>query len=214
MTNRPLDRRLRAALPALLAGLLAAGARWLEPPELTALLVVGLLGTVAVYLADRRTGLTAWRRRFPRLCFRGVRRFPREARGVRELDRMCLVTSAVFDELAEVGAPTRPERRQRARVQRRLDELVAMGASLTVHREVVLRSPEPDGQLLAAVERQIEQLVPAVLQLRATLLQRAAVRLPDREALSDLVEFEGDLRANNDCERELALLEASWTRAS
>ena len=214
MTNRPLDRRLRATLPLLLAGLLATGAHWLDPPELTALLAVGLLGTIAVFLADRRAALAAWRRRFPRLSFRGVRRFPRQARGVQELLRMCLATSTVLDELAEVGAPTRPERRQRTRVQRRLDELVAMGASLTVHREVVLRSPELDDQLLDAVEAQIEQLVPAVLQLRATLLRREAVQLPGREALSQLAEFEGDLRANTECERELALLEASWTRAS
>ncbi len=206
MTRHP--RRLRAGLPFLASGLLAATAHWLEPPELLALVGLGVAGSLAVLLADRRAALTAWRRRFPGLSFRGVRRFPREAGGVRELVRVCLVTSAVLDEVG--GA----QRHQRARVRRRLTELVALAAGLTVHREVVLRSPEPDLRLLAAVDRQIDQLVPAVLQLRATLLQREAVRLPTGEALTGLARLEGDLRARTECERELTLLEASWTRAS
>lgn len=213
MTRLP-DRRLRAALPLLAAGLLAAGASWLDPPELLALIGLGVVGSLAVLLADRRAALTSWRRRFGALSFRSVRRFPREARGVRELVRVCLVTSAVLDELSGRDAATRVERQQRSRVRRRLDELVALAASLTTHREVVLRSPEPEPELMSAVDRQIEQLVPAVLQLRATLLRREAVRLPAREALNDLVDLEGDLRARTDCERELTLLEASWTRAS
>lgn len=214
MTKWPPDQRLRAALPLLCAGLLAASARWLEPPELVALVLLGALGSAAVLLADRRSALSAWRRRFPELSFRGVRRFPREPRGVRELVRVCLITSAVLDELREVGGPSRQQRRQRARVRRRLDELVAMTAGLTVHREVLLLGPEGGGDLLAAVDRQVEELAPAVLQLRATLLRSEAIRLPPRQALANVVELEGDLRARVDCEHELAALEERWTHAS
>lgn len=64
-----------------------------------------------------------------------------------------------------------------------------------------------------AVDRQIDDLLPAVLRLRATLLLGRTTGGPDCSALARVVRLESDLRAHADCEAELARLEERWTPA-
>jgi hypothetical protein len=211
---RRADRAIRAALPLTLAVVGVAVAGWLEPVEVAGLLLLGAAGSLAVALADRRSALTAWRRRFGGLSFRGVRRFPREERGVAELVRICAAVEAVLQEVDVAARSGRPARRRAAGLRRRLDGLVALGATLTVHRERL--SPELDGSDAARemVDRQLEELVPAALQLRATLMRSGALERPQTAALSDLRHLEGRLRAEVDCAEELGRLEERWTFAS
>jgi len=198
-------------LPSLAAVLLTSVATWLQTPERGALLTLGLLGTFAVARADARAPLTAWRRRYRHVPFVGIRRFPRDRRGVEALARVCTAAAALGEEVETLP------RALRARMRRQVADLVRLAATLTVQRERLNGEVEaPLRALREQLDRQIVSVVPEVLRLRATVLRTSAVAATVAEPLAAVREAETELRAAVECDEELRALEGvRWSaRAS
>ncbi len=191
----------RAALP-LTAGLVAAAAPFTSALGGALALVLGGLGSAAVLVADARSARVAWRTRFPSLSFAGVRRWPRRPREVGALVAICAAVSSVAQELSAV------ERRRRRALRQRLQAVVRTGADLAVARE---RAVDADPQTVALLDARLEELVPAVLQLRATLLRTGASRAASPEELHGLKLDERRLAAEVGSVEELREVER-WTR--
>lgn len=195
-------RSFRAAAP-LAFGLAAALAPMTSPLGGALALGLGGLGAAAVLIADRLAPTSVWRRRFPTLTFAGVRRLPRRQREVEALFVVCTAVATVLADLDTV------QRSRRRALRQRLHIVVRTGADLAVARERA--GDDADQQTRALLDARLEELVPAVLQLRATLLRTGASRAAAPEQVHGLLQDERRLAAEVGSVEELREVER-WTR--
>ena len=196
-------RRLRAFVPLIIGGLC-----WLAGvPGGPFLLAVGALGGVAVWREDASSPLDAWMGRFPGVPFRLVERFPRADGRVGALDAVCVEVREAAEALDEALSTSRgPQRRSLNPVRRELAGLVALAADLCWQLERLDLSPDA-GPRVERLEATLSGVVPAVRQLRATLVRAGAPGTSAHQPrLGSLLTLERELTARQDCMDELEAL--------
>ena len=197
-------RRLRALVPTLLAGL----CWWADVPGAPALLAIGILGGAAIWREDAGSDVDGWMGRFPGVPFGLVERLPAEAERSAALEVVCDEVGAAQEALVDALKTCRgPQRRALTPIGRELAGLVALAGDLSWQLERLDRVPDASAPRIQRLESTLANVVPAVRQLRATLVRAAASgESAHHPRLGALLTLERDLTARQDCRDELEAL--------